>query len=115
LNYNESCLLFNDVYKLLNNGGLFILEYPCPEKCARKLISKDTSGNEIEFLEAIRGLYAFDLNQVKTGESYFPYKFSFSGWLIKEKLTEAGFKEIEISNGYLHNHPERDIRIVAKK
>ena len=113
LNLWEAELFFKKAFKLLKNEGILILEFPDILKCSRRLLFT----NDVEsYIEAIRGIYAFDLNQMENKEKYIPYSFGWSGWHIKKVLIKQGFKKIYINYPETHGRRFwRDSRIVAIK
>jgi len=109
----EGLDFFKVSFELLKQGGCLILEFPDIEKCATSLVkSKNDYPN---YIEAVRGIYAFDLNQIQKKESFHTYAFGWSAWHIKEELTKIGFKHVVCTDGILHDYRWRDTRIVATK
>jgi len=105
---------FKECHQLIKEGGQLILEFPDIEKCASLLIkSKNDYPN---YIEAVRGIYAFDLGQIKKKESFYTYRFGWSAWHIKEELDKIGFSKIELLNPETHDKQLwRDTRIEATK
>ncbi len=113
LNLWESDIFFKDAYDLLKLGGKLELEFPDIEKCAKIIVNRK---NSEDYIEAVRGIYAFDLEQIKQKETYRPYAFGWSGNYMKEILTKIGFTEICILNPETHEKRIwRDTRIIAIK
>ena len=105
---------FKMCFDLLIHNGTFILEFPDIIKCAKIIIENDKKDNE-QYIEGVRGFYAFDLNEVKNKKKYIPYMFGWSAGHIEQELIKIGFSNILISDGEEHNRPWRDTRIEAKK
>lgn len=106
--------LFNDIHRLLKPGGQLILELPDLMKCARKALGND--GNLPDYLEAVRGLYAFDMDQIEKREAFTPYAFGWSGWHLQLELERAGFGQIQITDPVTHGRRlDRDIRVITTK
>jgi hypothetical protein len=104
---------FNECHYLLKEGGKLLMEFPDIEKCAVKLTkSKNDYPN---YIEAIRGVYAFDLDQIKKKESFYTYPFGWSAWHIELELKKTGFNDITCSDGLLHDNKWRDTRVEAIK
>ena len=55
---------------MLKKDGVLILEFPSIEKCARALLS---ASSDKSYTEAVRGFYAFDINQINMKQEYAPY------------------------------------------
>ena len=113
LNLWQARVFFSKVLRLLKSGGKLEMEFPDILKCS-KVISSTNS--EEEYLEAIRGIYAFDLDQIKNSEVYFPYSFGWSGIHISTELQKIGFSKVEILDPTTHG-PRiwRDTRIIGYK
>ena len=109
----EGLDFFKECFQLLKEGGSLILEFPDIEKCASLIIqSKNDYPN---YIEAVRGIYAFDLAQIQRKESFYSYAFGWSSWHIQEELKKIGFKDIVCTEGLLHNHKWRDTHVEATK
>jgi hypothetical protein len=113
LNLWESMLFFKDAYNLLKAGGILELEFPDIEKCSKIITDNIDYEN---YLEGVRGIYAFDLNQIQNNESYRPYAFGWTGKYMRNALLEIGFTEISILDPETHGKRTwRDTRIIAIK
>jgi hypothetical protein len=109
----EARIFFSDMYRLLKNEGKLILEFPDIIKCGR--ILGDTKSEE-EYLECVRAIYAFDLDQIKRKEAFTTYAFGWSAWHISQELKKVGFSKIEILEPKSHGERGwRDSRVVASK
>ena len=106
--------LFGDVYSLLKFGGKYILEFPDIVKCSAHLLKHEN--NIEEYLEGVRGIYAFGIHQIARKENFYTYAFGWSSWHIKHELLHAGFVSVEIRDPETHNQLLwRDTRIEAIK
>lgn len=106
--------LFADLYRILKPGGIVIIEFPDLGKCAQKALECRTS--KAEYLEAVRGLYAFDMEQIERKEMFTPYAFGWSSWHLEQELGKAGFCHITISDPKTHGQRIwRDTRVEAIK
>jgi len=113
LNLWESRIFFKDSYDLLKTGGILELEFPDIEKCSKIIVESQDFENCIE---AIRGIYAFDLDQIKNKENYRPYSFGWSGKYMRDTLIKIGYTEISILEPETHGKRTwRDTRIIAIK
>jgi hypothetical protein len=103
-------------FNILETGGKLIAEFPDVVKCSEIIITNNNiEKDESQYIEGIRGLYAFDLAQIKNKIPYVPYAFGWSANHMKYELTKIGFKSVSISDGNMHERPQRDTRIVALK
>ncbi len=98
---------------LLRPAGRLVIELPDIEKCAQKLL--DSRHKPADYLEGVRGVYAFDLSQVANKTPITPYAFGWSAWHLRQELLDAGFSSIEVHPPQFHGQPWRDIRIEAVK
>lgn len=115
LNLWEARLFFIDLFAIMKNNGRLILEFPDIVKCSHFLI-KNNGNNFDNYIEAVRGIYAFDLEQIKNRNNYIPYAFGWSALHISKELRNAGFSKISIENPKTHGELLwRDTRIVAIK
>jgi hypothetical protein len=106
--------LFGDLYRLLEPGGRLIIELPDLAKCARKV--SESEGDLTNYLEAVRGLYAFGMEQIKRREMFTPYAFGWSSWHLKQELEYAGFRQVTIGDPKTHGQRVwRDTRVEAVK
>jgi len=110
----EARIFFKNALAMLKPGGRFVLEFPDAAKCAKHLLENE--GERDEYIEAIRGFYAFDLQQIKNKEQYQPYSFGWSARHISDELKTIGFREVISGDPQTHG-PRlwRDSRIVATK
>jgi hypothetical protein len=105
---------FRAVFRLLKPNGRFVAELPDLGKCAQK--ARDNTNNLPNYIEAVRGLYAFDLDQIAARERFVPYAFGWSGWHLRLELFGAGFGRVEILDPLTHGKRlDRDIRLIATK
>ena len=106
--------LFVDIYTLLLPGGRLIIELPDLAKCAIHALKNEN--NIGEYLEAVRGLYAFDMNQIENCDMFTPYAFGWAGWHLKKELEHIGFVQVMLSEPRTHGPRSwRDIRVEATK
>jgi predicted SAM-dependent methyltransferase len=113
LNLWEARLFFKNMYDLLVQRGVLELEFPDVVKCGRALSS---TKNAKHYIEAIRGVYAFDLDQINNQENFTTYSFGWSAWFIKLELEKVGFRDIRILRPLTHGRRNwRDTRIIAIK
>ena len=106
--------LFRDLHALMEPGGRLILELPDLAKCASHALA--SSGRLDDYLEGVRGLYAFDLNEIAAKAMFTTYAFGWSSWHLKLELEEAGFRDVTVMDPQTHDRRTwRDTRIEATK
>ncbi|MCC9601170.1 hypothetical protein LOC67_11495 [Stieleria sp. JC731] len=113
LNLWQAREFFAAAYSLLQHGGRLIIELPSIEKCAQHLL--DCANDQAGYLEAVRGIYAFDLSEITNKVKFTPYSFGWSAWHLRSELAAVGFTEFSESEPKFHEQPWRDIRIEAVK
>jgi len=106
--------LLRSLNSLLRSGGKLVLEFPDIEKCAAAILER--KGDEASYLEAVRGIYAFDTGQVTRRETYQPYAFGWSAGHLVRELEAAGFRDIAVKLPETHGQLAwRDSRVEATK
>jgi len=112
LTFNQAINLFKVSYESLANDGLLIIESPCLYKVCNNILNGDFLDNE-SYLEAVRPLYAFDIDQAQSGESYSPYVFLWTEDFLKNTLSSIGFV-CKSERPLMHDRRKyRDIRLVC--
>ncbi len=110
----EARELFTDSRSILKKGRRLILEFPDIAKCAENLLRSE--GNVPEYLEAVRGFYAFGMDQIARREKFVTYAFGWAAWHMKHELEAAGFSSVQIKDPQTHDRMIwRDTRIEAVK
>jgi hypothetical protein len=113
LNLWQARDLFREFRSLLAPGGKLILETPDVERCASLLLQAGKAQQLTpDYLEGVRGIFAFDLGQIAARHEFTPYAFAWAGWHLKQELEEAGFTQVRILEAQTH-HPWRDVRVEA--
>lgn len=107
-------------FNILIPSGKLIIEFPDIVKCSRMIVNNNNivSGSGdiyVQYIEGIRGFYAFDLDQIKNKVRFTPYTFGWSANHMKYELMNIGFRQIFISDGNAHEKPQRDTRVEAVK
>jgi hypothetical protein len=92
--------LFKDLFRLMSQGGKLIIEFPDLAKCARAAI--ESAGQPEAYLEAVRGLYAFDMSQIVGRAMFTPYAFGWSALHLKGELEHAGFLGVNVCDPQTH-------------
>jgi SAM-dependent methyltransferase len=106
--------LFAECHHLLQGGGRLVIELPDAGKCMQAAL--DAQGDPDRYLESIRGLYAFDLDDIARRRAYTPYAFGWSFWHLEGELKRAGFKQISFADPVTHGRRLwRDLRCEATK
>jgi hypothetical protein len=116
LNLWQARELFGRLLTLLEPQGTLIIELPDIGQCAARILEAGRLGSEADYLEGVRGFYAFDMEQVDRRECYTPYAFGWSAWHLIEELRRAGFAAVTQQKPQTHEQRTwRDIRIEARK
>ena len=106
--------LFIELYRILEPGGSIIIELPDLAKCAQKALACED--DLAEYLEAVRGFYAFGMDQIDQREMFTPYAFGWSSWHCKLELEKVGFSQVTVCDPQTHDKRRwRDTRIEAVK
>lgn len=115
LNLWQSQALFAEFFTLMQSNGVLILELPNLESCVERILQ--TAKQKVfspEYLEGVRGLYAFGLDNLAEKRDYHPYAFGWSEWHLQSELENVGFR-VRIAPPQTHGHPWRDLRVEAVK
>lgn len=110
----DARLFLEKAFKLLKPNGKLIIETVNIEKSAKRMLAGINSGDFADYLEGIRGIFAFGLDTLQKQERYQPYVFGWSGWHLKQELERAGFGEVDTLSPQTHA-VWRDMRIEASK
>lgn len=113
LNLWQARNFFRVAHRLLMPGGTLAIELPSIEKCARHLL--ESQGDVTEYLEGVRGIYAFDPTEIANQVDFTPYSFGWSAWHLEKELRDASFSEVVVTEAQFHQQPWRDIRVEATK
>lgn len=108
--------LLLELNKILSDDGKLIIEFPDSYKCASALLNTGYNLRRTEYLEAIRGLYAFGMEDYHNKREYFPYKFGWSKEYLIQTLLELGYTKAWYEEPITHGARSwRDSRVVAIK
>jgi hypothetical protein len=106
--------LFRVLHRLMAPGGRLAIELPDLAKCARRAMENE--GRLDEYLEGVRGLYAFSIHESDQRHRYTPYAFGWTAWHLRHELEQAGFRDIRECPAQTHDLTGiRDIRVEAVK
>lgn len=97
---------------LLCSEGVLVIETPNMLKAIDKICSS-FGENVSEYLEGIRALHAFGMDQIERRECFMPYAFSWSPWHLEVELKRAGFSNVTLLPPQTHV-AWRDMRIEAR-
>ncbi|BEH11549.1 MULTISPECIES: hypothetical protein [Geobacter] len=112
LNLWQARDLFAKIHRLLKRNGILIIETVNLEKAVEKIIS--SIGNFEQYLEGVRALHAFGVDQLQRKEIYTPNAFSWTPWHLTAELKNAGFGAVEVLPPQTHAR-WRDMRVEARK
>ena len=114
--------LFRDLNELLIPGGRLIIETPDAERIMEKM-RRNMGHNLAEYLEGVRALHGFDLENLNRKTGFNPTAFTWTAWHLGVELRQAGFADIRVltvegpqpGNGQEDVKSWRDVRIEAVK
>jgi len=89
LNAWEGPKFIVDAFNMLKPGGMLVLQHPDQEIMCKYIL--ENKGDYAKWLEATRGLHAFDYNEIKNEIQYPPAQMSWPGWALEKVVKEAGF------------------------
>ncbi|MDD2943560.1 MAG: glycosyltransferase [bacterium] len=104
--------LFRLAQRLIAPGGKLIIETVDLSRAIEKISTSTNNFNE--YIEGVRALHAFGIDQLQREEMYFPNRFSWTSWHLNAELTDAGWQDVQILEPETHN-PWRDMRFVCNK
>lgn len=106
------CFLQN-AYRMLEPGGMLVLEMPDLEKVCRLIL---VFASDPEYLEkgafGLRGIFGEPIPHMTPGDYH---KWGYTPALAVKMMRDAGFSHVAISDGLSHCYPLRDMRIEAIK
>jgi len=110
----EAQELFEGLHLVMAQGGRVIIELPDVVKCAAAMTACPEPNDD--YIEAIRGIYAFGVDQLINREEFVTYRFGWSGAHLKKELESAGFFDVKIMDPQTHGaRTWRDVRIEATR
>ena len=103
---DDACVIIRNIFKWLKPGGHVVIEGPDVFKAV-----KNSPG---EF-ESIRGIFG-DLAELRKGKEGYQHKWGWTGSLVQQELSSAGFNVSRVEDGISHPGNEwRDYRVVGFK
>ena len=106
--------VFHIVFDLLKTSGVFIVEFPDVLKFASGLWEYEPGS--YGYIEAMRAIHAFGLDDMAKDSNYIPYSFSWSYEHLRKELREVGFNNIQKLVPLTHDTTgKRDTRLEAVK
>ena len=103
---DDACMILRKIFSMLKPGGHLIIEAPD----VFKAVKNSPTG---EF-DAIRGIFG-DVGELRKGKDGYQHKWGWTGALMQQELSSAGFNVGEVLNGISHGHEWRDFRVIAFK
>lgn len=106
IGYKEMNVLLKRWFGWLKEGGRIVIETGNVKAIAKHILeSKDAS--EINNANGVMQLFGW--------ETTAGHKWAWCPETLGDLLFKAGFKEVEIGDGFFHNNPKRDFLIVGTK
>lgn len=89
LNAWEGPKFLEDTFTMLKPGAMIVLQHPDQEIMLHYIEAH--RGDYERWLEATRGLHAFDYNDIKNHIPYPPASMSWPSWVLEKVLKDTGF------------------------
>ena len=86
-----------DCYTILEPGGWVFFQQPDLLKCCKRLVQLSVGDKvtpNIDYIEALRGIYGFDLTQIEKRENFQTYMFGWSAFHLMYELACGGFTNV---------------------
>jgi len=106
ISFQEMNVLLQKWYGWLKDGGKIIIETGNVKSIAKHILENDDP-NEINSANGVKQLFGW--------ETTAGHKWAWCPETLGELLFKAGFKEVEVGDGFFHNNPKRDFLIVGTK
>ena len=103
---DDACLIIRKLFKILKPGGRVIMEGPDIFKCVKNCPTGE--------FDAIRGIFG-DVAELRKMKDGFQHKWGWTGSLMQQEMTSAGFNVFEVGNGISHSREWRDFRVIGTK
>jgi len=108
--------LLSELRIKLRNEGRLIIEFPDSFKCSNLLLKTSKNLDAIEYMEAVRGFYAFGIEDYYNKNDYHPYKFGWCEEYLIYILLELGYTKAWGEEPQTHGaRTWRDSRVIALK
>ena len=119
LRFWEALDFLQACHRWLKPEGRIVIEIPDLRKAARELLevkSLENSSDYARYMECVRAIYAFGMDQIASREKFGTYAFGWSSEHLALEMKKAGFHHIRILEPQCHgNLSWRDFRIEAEK
>ena len=93
----DARILFKSLFSILKSGGKLFIEGADLQRMAMKIMDNI----EIDFdqyLEGIRSIHGFGLDNIESKNEYIAAPFSWSAWHLSLELERVGFREIDVGH-----------------
>jgi hypothetical protein len=113
LSRTDALAFVRNAYRMLQTGGVLILECPDLVKLARLTLMFASDPEYLEFgTFGFRGLFGEPTDHMTAGDYH---KWGYTPSTAAQLLREGGFSNFTISDGVSHLCPLRDMRLEAAK
>jgi len=106
ISFQEMNILLKKWYGWLKDGGKIIIETGNVKSIAKHIL-ENNDPNEINSANGVKQLFGW--------ETTAGHKWAWCPETLGDLLFKAGFKEVEVGDGFFHNNPKRDFLIVGTK
>lgn len=106
IGFKEMQVLLNRWYGWLKDEGKIIIETGNVKSIAKHILDNDNP-DEINSSNGVMQLFGW--------ETTAGHKWAWCPETLGDLLFKAGFKEVEVGDGFFHNNPKRDFLIVGTK
>ena len=119
LRFWEARDFLSDCLACLKKGGRIVIEAPDIHKLAREILAAgplEAPAAERKYMECMRAVYAFNMEQISNKEDFTTYAFGWSAEHLALEMKRLGFTNIRVLPPQCHDKlPWRDFRIEASK
>ncbi len=106
ISFQEMNILLKKWHGWLKDGGKIIIETGNVKSIAKHIL-ENNDPNEINSANGVKQLFGW--------ETTAGHKWAWCPETLGDLLFKAGFKEVEVGDGFFHNNPKRDFLIVGTK
>lgn len=106
LRLDDACRVIRKIFAMLKPGGHILIEAPDVFKAV-----KNCPNGEFEVITGIFG----SLKETRKGQDGYLHRWGWTGSLMQQELSSAGFDVLPVTDGVVHGRPWRDFRVIGYK